>query len=146
MKRILLLAVIFISGFSASGQKDTLGQDLDTLYGIASYYHDKFVGRQTATGEIFDNNRFTAASNNFKLGSYVKVTNLSNGEVIYVRINDRMAKSNTRVIDLTSMSAKKLQFHKKGITKVKVEIVPASEAKPAILAQRKEAGLPEQKL
>lgn len=114
--------------------------------GIASYYHDKFVGRQTATGEIFDNNRFTAASNNFKLGSYVKVTNLSNGEVIYVRINDRMAKSNTRVIDLTSMSAKKLQFHKKGITKVKVEIVPASEAKPAILAQRKEAGLPEQKL
>lgn len=118
----------------------------DVKNGIASYYHDKFVGRQTATGEVFSNDRFTAASNQFKLGSYVKVTNLSNGEVIYVRINDRMAKSNTRVIDLTSLSAKKLQFHKKGITRVKVEIVPASEAKPAILAQRKAAGITDSKL
>ena len=114
--------------------------------GVASYYHDKFEGRQTATGEVFDNDKFTAASNQFKLGSYVKVTNLSNGEVIYVRINDRMAKSNTRVIDLTSLAAKKLEFHKKGITKVKVEIVPASEAKPAILAQRKAAGMQESQL
>jgi rare lipoprotein A len=116
---------------------------IDVKDGIASYYHDKFEGRQTATGEIFDNDRFTAASNQFKLGCYVKVTNLSNGEVLYVRINDRMAKSNTRVIDLTSLAAKKLEFHKKGITRVKVEIVPASEAKPAIIAQRKAAGIPD---
>ena len=43
--------------------------------GIASFYHDKFEGRMTATGEVFDNEKFTAASNHFKLGTYVKVTN-----------------------------------------------------------------------
>lgn len=155
--RLLILTVMFISGsLGAIAQevKEAAGNSVaakiekvaaDVKDGVASYYHDKFEGRQTATGEIFDNDRFTAASNQFKLGSYVKVTNLNNGEVIYVRINDRMAKSNTRVIDLTSLAAKKLEFHKKGITKVKVEIVPASEARPAILAQRQEAGITESK-
>ena len=103
--------------------------------GIASFYHDKFEGRQTANGEIFDNDKFTAASNTLKLGSFVKVTNLSNGEVVYVKINDRMAKTNDRLIDLASIAARKLNFHKKGITKVKVEVVPTEEGKKAVLAQ-----------
>jgi rare lipoprotein A len=51
--------------------------------GTASFYHDKFEGRKTATGEVFDNENFTAASNHFKLGTYVKVTNQSNGKVVY---------------------------------------------------------------
>ena len=104
--------------------------------GIASYYHDKFVGRLTSTGEIFENNKFTAASNTLYLGSYVKVTNLSNKRTLYVRINDRMHKDNKRVIDLTSLAAKELGFHRKGITRVKVERVTESEAEPAILSQR----------
>ncbi|WP_276134858.1 septal ring lytic transglycosylase RlpA family protein [Polluticoccus soli] len=152
--RLLVLTLMFAAGSLSSKAQQVCDEPATEAVktataekkGLASYYHDKFEGRQTATGEVFDNDRFTAASNQFKLGSYVKVTNLTNGEVIYVRINDRMAKSNTRVIDLTSLAAKKLEFHKKGITKVKVEIVPASEAKPAILAQRKEAGLQESQL
>src|SRR5690554_4006251 len=103
--------------------------------GIASYYHDKFIGRPTSTGEIFENNRFTAASNTLKLGTYVKVTNLSNKRSIYVRINDRMHKDNKRVIDLTRLAAEELGFLRQGITKVKVERVPESEAGPAILSQ-----------
>lgn len=152
--RLLVLTLMFAAGSLSSKAQDVCSEPAAKpaktataeKKGVASYYHDKFEGRQTATGEVFDNDRFTAASNQFKLGSYVKVTNLTNGEVIYVRINDRMAKSNTRVIDLTSLAAKKLEFHKKGVTKVKVEIVPASEAKPAILAQRKEAGIQESQL
>jgi len=102
--------------------------------GIASYYHEKFEGRKTATGDIFDNDNFTAASNFFKLGTFVKVTNLQNGKVVYVKINDRMGHS-SRVIDLTVNAAKKLKFVNRGLTKVKIEQVPVQEAKRHIIAQ-----------
>jgi len=102
--------------------------------GIASYYHNKFEGRKTATGEIFDNDNFTAASNFFKLGTFVKVTNLQNGKVVYVKINDRMGHP-SRVIDLTENAARKLKFVNRGTTKVKIEQVPVQEAKRYIIAQ-----------
>lgn len=137
MRRVLLFT--FLS-FSISGLK---AQDIqrqvtvsESEKGVASYYHDKFEGRKTSTGDVFDNDKFTAASNKIKLGSYVKVTNISNGEVVYVKINDRMAAGNKRLIDLASIAAKKLDFHKKGITKVKVDIVSEDEGRSGILAQR----------
>lgn len=132
MRLLLFSTLIMCSSLSVKAQQKPIGNQK----GEASFYHDKFEGHQTATGEIFDNDKFTAASNTLKLGAYVKVTNLSNGEVVYVRINDRMNRSNTRVIDLASIAAKKLEFHKKGIAKVKVEVVPAEEGRMAILAQR----------
>lgn len=134
MRLLAITTLLFLSSFITNA--DEKGKQNSANDGIASYYHDKFEGRKTANGEIFDNDRFTAASNNLKLGSYVKVTNLSNGEVVYVRINDRMAKSNTRLIDLASIAAKKLDFHKNGLAKVKVEVVPAEEGKLAIRTQR----------
>ncbi|MBL7682230.1 MAG: septal ring lytic transglycosylase RlpA family protein [Flavipsychrobacter sp.] len=137
MRRVLLFT--FLS-FSIPGLK---AQDIqrqvtvsESEKGVASYYHDKFEGRKTSTGDVFDNDKFTAASNKIKLGSYVKVTNISNGEVVYVKINDRMAAGNKRLIDLASIAAKKLDFHKKGITKVKVDIVSEDEGRSGILAQR----------
>ena len=84
---------------------------------------------------MINNDKFTAASNTLKLGTYVKVTNLSNGEVVYVRVNDRMAKTNQRLIDLASVAVKKLQFHRKGLAKVKVEPVSEQEGRKAIMAQ-----------
>lgn len=140
MRRLLLLSFLLILSTTGLKAQESGLQKLDKAIdnvkkGIASFYHDKFEGRRTATGDIFDNDKFTAASNKLKLGSYVKVTNVSNGEVVYVKINDRMAKSNTRLIDLASVAAKKLDFHRKGITKVKVEVVPAEEGKTGILAQ-----------
>lgn len=103
--------------------------------GIASFYHNKFVGRKTATGEIFDQEKYTAASNTHKLGTYVKVTNARNGEVVYVKINDRMAASNKRLLDLTSKAAADLKFRKAGTTNVKVEPVSESEGRRAIADQ-----------
>ena len=69
-----------------------------------------------------------------KLGSYVKVTNISNGKVVYVRINDRMGHKG-RAIDLTNVAAGKLDFIKKGTTNVKFQPVSAEEGKLGILAQ-----------
>ena len=133
---MLLTALLVVSAFTTTTYAQTRNSGTTNNNGIASYYHDKFVGRLTATGEVFSNDRFTAASNTLKLGTYVKVINTSNGRHIYVRINDRMAKTNHRLIDLASVAAKRLGFHKKGLTNVKLEIVPAEEGRRAILAQR----------
>lgn len=103
--------------------------------GVASFYHDKFEGRKTATGEIFDNDKFTAASNHFKLGTYVKVTNQSNGKVVYVKVNDRMGNQN-RMIDLAEVAAGTLKFRGRGLAKVKIEAVPSEEGKRQVLAQK----------
>lgn len=107
--------------------------------GVASFYHDKFEGRKTATGEIFDNDKFTAASNHFKLGTYVKVTNQSNGKVVYVKVNDRMGNQN-RMIDLAEVAAGTLKFRGNGLAKVKIEAVPSEEGKRQVLAQKTASG------
>lgn len=104
--------------------------------GVASYYHPKFEGRKTATGETFTNNEFTAACNRLALGTFVKVTNLANGFFIYVRVNDRMAAANKRLIDLAEVAAEKLGFVDDGTTKVKIETVPTEEGKNGILCQK----------
>ncbi len=104
--------------------------------GVASYYHSKFDGRKTATGETFQSTNYTAASNNLKLGTYVKVTNLSNGKIVFVKVNDRMAAGNKRVMDLTSSAAEILHFKAQGTTQVSVEVVSDAEGRNAILAQR----------
>src|SRR5579883_2281963 len=117
--RLLLLSSILL--FSVVGSHAQQKQTTDKK-GVASFYHDKFVGRPTATGEVFSNGKFTAASNKLKLNSYVKVTNLENGRIVYVRINDRMAPTNKRLIDLARVAAEELDFKEDGIAKVKVEI------------------------
>ena len=92
--------------------------------GIASFYSKNLDGTKTATGEYYRNAKLTAASNNYKLNTWVKVTNLSNDKFVIVRINDRMhprmAKKG-RVVDLSRAAAKELDFMKKGLTKVRVE-------------------------
>lgn len=93
----------------------------DTI-GVASYYHNKFIGRKTASGEIFSQSKLTAASNIFDLGTKIKVTNLQNNVSIIVTINDRMG-NKKRLIDLTKSGAKKLGFYKKGLAEVKLEVV-----------------------
>ncbi len=98
------------------------------IKGIASFYSKNLDGTKTATGEVFKNNKFTGASNHVKLNTWVRVTNLSNGNSVIVRINDRMhprmAKKG-RVVDLSRAAAAELDFMKKGLTKVQLEIVPA---------------------
>jgi len=131
MKRILLLLFI-IGGCSAYGQKDTLGQDLDTLYGIASYYSPGFDSSKTATGEMYLHSKLTGASNFYKLNTWVRVTNLRNGRSVVVRINDRMARrmaGQGRVIDLSRSAAKILGFMKSGLTRVRLIKVPKGTKK-----------------
>jgi rare lipoprotein A len=91
--------------------------------GIASYYHSKFNGRRTSTGEVFSNKQLTAANNFLKLGTLVKVTNLLNGKSVIVKINDRMNQRNKRLIDLSQAAAAKLDMIRQGIGHVSIEII-----------------------
>lgn len=97
------------------------------LIGTASFYHKSFEGRPTSTGEIFRNNKFTAASNHFSLNTWLRVINLNNQKSIIIRVNDRMhprmAKKG-RVVDLSRVGAKALGFISSGLTRVRVEVVP----------------------
>jgi rare lipoprotein A (peptidoglycan hydrolase) len=94
--------------------------------GTASFYSLKFEGRKTANGAIFSHAKYTAASNHFPLGIYVKVVNPKNNQFVVVKINDRMAKSMSkkgRIVDLTRLAAKEIGIFKHGIGKVLVQKV-----------------------
>lgn len=94
--------------------------------GTASYYSLKFEGRKTATGATFSHVKYTAASNHYPLGIFVKVLNPKNNLFVIVKINDRMAKSMSkkgRIVDLTRVAAKEIGIIKQGIGKVLVQKV-----------------------
>lgn len=92
-----------------------------TQVGRASYYANKFEGRRTSSGEIFKQNQFTAAHKTLAFGTLVKVTNLKNDSTVVVKINDRLSKSSSSVIDLTTKAAKQLNFIRNGHAQVKIE-------------------------
>ena len=92
-------------------------------YGIASYYADKFNGRPTANGEIYDHNKLTAACNILPLGTWIRVTNLKNNKSVIVKTNDRLHPRMKRIVDLSKSAAKQLAYTGRGLTQVKVEVL-----------------------
>jgi rare lipoprotein A len=97
--------------------------------GIASWYGPGFHGRKTANGETFNQNAMTAAHKRLPISSYVRVTRVSTGKSIVVRINDRGPFVGNRVIDLSYGAAKRLGIVNRGSDKVKIE--PISKAAAA---------------
>jgi peptidoglycan lytic transglycosylase len=107
--------------------------------GTASWYGEQFQGRQTASGEPFDMQDFTAAHPTLPLGTFVKVTNLRNGKAAVVRINDRGPVVEGRIIDLSRNAARALGFKERGLQKVRLDIYQparrrAASAQPTTLA------------
>ncbi|MFZ3340337.1 MAG: septal ring lytic transglycosylase RlpA family protein [Terriglobales bacterium] len=97
--------------------------------GTASWYGEYFQGKQTASGEPYDMRDFTAAHPTLPLGTFVKVTNLRNGKVVVVRINDRGPVVDGRIIDLSYNSARALGFEQRGLQRVRLDIFhPATVA------------------
>lgn len=120
------LVVSDTGNLADTNAEPTPKRENEPLLGTASFYSSNLDGTKTATGEIFRNKKMTAASNQFPLNTWVRVTNLKNGRSVIVRINDRMhhrMKAKGRVVDLSRSAAQKLGFLKSGLTKVKVERV-----------------------
>lgn len=128
-----LLALILLTqawaGLQAQSAADSIRRmhrkspvpSIDT--GVASYYHSKFQGRLTASGEKYDQEKMTAAHNRLPLGTRIKVTNLRNKRSVIVRVNDRLHHRNTRLVDLSRAAAVKLGYIGRGITRVRVEVL-----------------------
>lgn len=89
--------------------------------GIASFYHDKYEGRKTASGVIFDQDKLTCASNVYKLGSKLRVTNKENGKSTIVIVNDTGAFKMPRIVDLSKSAFKQIASISRGIISVHVE-------------------------
>lgn len=89
--------------------------------GTASYYHRKFHGRRTSSGETYNANLYTAAHKTLPLNSYALVTNLHNNQKTIVRINDRGPFGHGRIIDLSYTAAKEIGLIARGTGQVKVE-------------------------
>ncbi|MBW1852709.1 MAG: septal ring lytic transglycosylase RlpA family protein, partial [Deltaproteobacteria bacterium] len=89
-------------------------------YGNASWYGEAFHGRPTASGEIFNMRKKSAAHKILPLGTYVRATNLSNNKQVIVRINDRGPFVKGRIIDLSYAAAKEIGLIKPGVGKVKI--------------------------
>ncbi len=125
---VLLIGICIPEFNNAQEAKDKteIMQELSVkrvLYGLASYYADKFHGRQTATGEIFSQGKVTAACNVLPLGTWLRVTNLKNGKSIKVKTNDRLHPKTRRIIDLSYEAARQLGYISQGLTRVKIEVL-----------------------
>ncbi len=108
---------------SSSKTKIVKSTNKRVIYGLASFYHDKFHGRQTANGEIFSQHKFTCACNMLPFGTWIKVTNVRNDKSVVVKVNDRLHPDMRRIVDLSKAAAKKLGFAAGGLVRVKVEVI-----------------------
>ena len=108
---------------SESSDDETNSKSLETVKGIASYYADKYNGRQTSNGEVYDMYGLTAAHKTYPFNTIVRITNLSNGKSVKLRINDRMPGYNPRLIDVSYGAAIKLGMLTSGIAEVKLEVL-----------------------
>lgn len=91
--------------------------------GLASWYGPGFQGNTTASGEIFDMNKLTAAHKTLDFGTYVEVTNKKNKETIVVKINDRGPYIEGRIIDLAKAAADSINMIEDGVVEVGIRIV-----------------------
>ncbi|QHL87887.1 septal ring lytic transglycosylase RlpA family protein [Nibribacter ruber] len=126
------IVVLFISfiAFAPTASAQEVGE---TQKGLASWYGAKYHGRKTSSGEVYNRHKLTAAHNGLPLGTIVKVTNLSNGESVVVKINDRGPFKGRRIIDLSEAAAKQIKYRNAGLAEVSVEVV---ELPQSYLAKR----------
>lgn len=102
--------------------------------GLASWYGKKFHGERTSNGEIYNMFGMTAAHKTLPIPCYVRVTNLANNKNVILRVNDRGPFHEDRVIDLTYTAAKKLDFHRAGTAKVRVDVINLNDFTPLQVA------------
>jgi len=132
----LLSTLLYIPASHGQIARNTrMDKPAQVQYGTASFYADKFVGKKTANGDIFSQDKMTAAHNTLPLGTWIRVTNLRNKQVVIVRVNDRLHHRNPRLVDLSKSAAKKLGYTGQGLTQVKVEVLGKKQPSPEIVKQ-----------
>lgn len=102
--------------------------------GDASYYADRFhLKGKTASGELYDRYKFTAAHRTLPYGTVLKVTNLNNGRSVNVRVNDRGPFIEGRIVDLSYVAAEQIGMIQSGVVPVEIEVVRESQNQPEVV-------------
>lgn len=112
---------------SAGRSAPTLSTKPDTAAvaetGLASYYGVRYHGKRTASGEIFDMEKLTAAHRTLPFGTTIKVTRLDNGRSVILKVNDRGPFVEGRIIDVSLAAARELQMVAPGLAKISIAIL-----------------------
>ena len=116
---------------SIANTEEPLGKPVSTETGLASWYGPPYHNRQAADGSIFDQNAMTAAHRTLPMGSTVRVTNISTGESVVVKITDRGPFVQGRILDLSLAAAKATGLYRMGVAEVKVEAFAHPTIDPA---------------
>lgn len=126
-RRLALLSLLLLAagcastGDRAPERRTRPGKKVER--GLASWYGEEFHGRPTASGEIFDMNRPSAAHRTLPFGTLVRVTNLDNGRIAEVRINDRGPFVRGRILDLSKAAAARLDMVTAGVARIELRVL-----------------------
>ena len=125
MKRLLGVTLALAFGAACAGRRPPVapGPPSTTEDGLASWYGIEEAGRATASGEIMDPERKTAAHRTLPFGSLVRVTDLETGKAVEVIVNDRGPHVDGRVIDLSFAAARELDLVDRGVTPVRIQVL-----------------------
>ncbi|MDZ3832152.1 MAG: septal ring lytic transglycosylase RlpA family protein [Sphingopyxis sp.] len=124
---ILLPLLLALPATAQEALGDGFGLETEVGSGTASYYGRELAGNRTANGERFDPDALTAAHRTLPFGSRVRVTNLTNGQSVVVRINDRGPFGRGRVIDVSHAAAREIGMHRSGIARVSMTLIGEEE-------------------
>jgi rare lipoprotein A len=116
-----------------------------TETGLASWYGVPYDGRPTASGEIFDMEKLTAAHRALPFETWVEITNLSNGKQVDVRITDRGPFVRGRIIDLSMAAARQIDMVRAGIARVRLKVIDPPETATPVSASAVTVNLPPMK-
>jgi rare lipoprotein A len=114
----ILLVLAFVAACAAPPppERSFFSQD-----GVASWYGKSHQGKLTADGERFDDRAFTAANRSLPFNTVLRVTNLANGRMVRVRVNDRGPYVGGRILDLSAAAAAALGMRSGGVAHVRIE-------------------------
>lgn len=108
-----------------------IGRGIATVQeGVVSWYGAQFHNRKTASGERFDSGALTMAHPSLPFGTVARVTNLRNGRSVVVRVNDRGPFVGKRIADLSEAAATEIGMLRKGLAKVRIEVLGDEKAEP----------------
>ena len=118
---------VLIVGLGLLGRAGSaLAQETRTFSGVASYYDKKYSGK-TASGELYDGTKFTAAHRTLPFGTRVVVTDNKTKRSVTVRVNDRGPFIKGRVIDLSYAAASEMRMHARGLAQVTAQVTATAQ-------------------
>lgn len=117
---LLLVFLLFCQWIAATPQGEESKRQKTMVRGNASYYADKFHGRRTASGEIYDKDSMTCAHLKYPFGTMLKVRNPLNDRSVIVRVTDRGPYTKNRILDLSRAAARELDILQAGFAMVEI--------------------------